>query len=288
MPAQLDIPGEGAGPVIILSYLYSGAQSVQASLAERTNLARTVGTGILPMCEIAAAAWARIVNHSGNTMSQLATSSIRALVSAQLTVILAGAGGRRWCELVIAPPSAARVFLQIVPSTRFVCVYRACPEVISAAITAHPWGLDNPAMAQFVALYPGNSVAATAGYWASATERLLAFEAACPQSTVRVRYEDVIADEHGLDRTRSALGLYERAGPGHSPEIPEIPGQDAPADAGQHGGHLQVPTDMIPGELRKRIDELHARLDYPASFHGSGVRQVPQGAAMVGDARYKK
>jgi protein-tyrosine sulfotransferase len=268
MQAQLDIPGERAGPVIILSYLYSGAQSVQASLAERTNLARTVGTGILPMCEMAAAAWARIANHPGETMSQLAISSIRTLVNTQLTIILAGAGGRRWCELVIAPVSTARTFLQIVPSARFICVYRACQEVISAAITAHPWGLDDPATAHFVALYPGNSVAAIAGYWASATERLLAFEAAYPQFTARVRYEDVVADRHGLDKVRSALGLHEQAGLGLSPKLP---GQDAPADAGRHGERLQVPTEMIPDELRTRIDELHARLNYPASFHESGL-----------------
>lgn len=281
MLAQPEIPSESAGPVIILSCLYSGAQSVQASLAERTNLARTVGTGILPMCEMAATTWARIASHPGDAMSQVAKSSIRALVNTQLTVILAGTGARRWCELVIAPVSAARTFLQILPSARFVCVYRACPEVISAAITAHPWGLDNPALAQFAALYPGNSVAAIAGYWVSATERLLAFEAAYPQFTFRVRYEDVIADEHGLDRVRSALGLRKQAG---SVLFPEIPGQAAPTDAaGQQGEHQQVPTDMIPDELRNLIDELHARLGYPDSFHGSGVRQVPPSAAIMGN-----
>jgi protein-tyrosine sulfotransferase len=266
MPTQSTAPGNGAGPVIILSYLHSGAEFVQEYLTEGTDLAPTVGTGILPMCEMAAAAWARISNRPGNSMSQLAKSSIRALVSIQLGFILASAGGRRWCEIVNSPPSTAQAFLQIVPSARFVCVHRACMEVISGAIAAHPWGLDNPAMTQFAASYPGNSVAAIAAYWISATRRLITFEAAHPQLTLRVRYEDVVADEHGLDPVRSALDLHETRTGGLSAKIPN---RNASAGAEQRVVHPQVPTTMIPERLRKQIVELHAQLKYPENLHDS-------------------
>lgn len=265
MSAKLNVPDGGAGPVIVLSYLHSGAQFVQDALAEDTELVCTAGTGILLQCQTAAAAWARISNHTDDTMSPLAMSSIRALVSTQLTVILADAGRPRWCELVIASPSAVQTFLQVVPSARCVCVHRACSEVVSAAIAAHPWGLASPALARFVIRYPGNSVAAAAAYWLFATERLLAFEARHPRSAVRVRYEDVVADEHELDIVRSALDLNRHTIPRVAQTVPR---RLNPAGTEQDAEALQLPADMIPDELRKRIDSLHAQLGYPASPHG--------------------
>jgi hypothetical protein len=55
--------------------------------------------------------------------------------------------------------------------------------VISAAITAAPWGLAGPRLSPFIFDYPGNSVAAMAVYWVTATEKLLAFQAASPQAS---------------------------------------------------------------------------------------------------------
>ncbi len=159
-------------------------------------------------------------------------------------------------------PAAVRAFLQIVPSARFVCVHRACLSVVSAAVAAHPWGLDRPAMARFAARYPGNSVAAMASYWVFVTERLLAFEAACPRSAIRARYEDALAEGPGLSSIRATLDVEERGGRGPWPEMSE------PAGADRQDQPLQVPVDMIPEELRPRIDGLHAELGYPASLHG--------------------
>src|SRR5438128_3986981 len=178
-------------PVILLSYAHSGAAAVQRFLAEGTDLACTQGTGILPLCEVAAASWAQVDRRPGKAMSQLAVSSTRALVSVQLTVMLAASGKRRWCELATSPPSAAEAFLQIFPSTRVICVHRRCADVIAAAAKAQPWGLAGSAMAAYAFNYPGNSLAAIAAYWVSVTERLLAFEAAHPHATIRLRHEDV-------------------------------------------------------------------------------------------------
>lgn len=290
MPAKpdvrsADVRSEGNGPVIILSYLYSGAQFVQNSLAEDTNLACTTGTGVLPQCETTAAAWARISDRMDDAMSPLALSSIRALVSTQLTAILANTGRRRWCELVIAAPSAVQTFMQIVPSARCVCVHRACNGVISDAIAAHPWGLASPALTRFASRHPGNSVAAVAAYWVAVTERLLAFEERYPRFAIRVRYEDVVADQHELDTVRSALDLHRQTTPRLAQPIGERidPAQRAgpaetagPAERAERAettetaGALQVPADMIPDDLRKRIDGLHSQLGYPPRAHPAG------------------
>jgi hypothetical protein len=252
-------------PVVILSYAHSGARLIQQALSDGTDLACTAGTGILPLCEAAAATWAQIDNRPGKTMSQLAISSIRVLASTQVaTILAASAGKRRWCELAVSASSGAQTFLQIFPAARFVCVHRACAEVICAAIAAQPWGLVGPAMSPFTASYPGNSVAAAAAYWALATERLLAFEAANPEATSLVRYEDVISNAHrALGRVRSSLNLHQQA---HQQPLPTLPERIELAAAGKDHGDLEVPVDMIPAELRKRVDHLLARLGYPPAM----------------------
>jgi hypothetical protein len=251
-----------AAPVIVLSYGHSGAHLIQRALADGTDLACTEATGILPLCDVAAATWARVDGRPAAALSQLARSSIRALVTVQLSVLLTAASGRRrWCELATSPPSAAQAFLQVFPAAQVVCVHRACTEVISAAIRAQRWGLGAPGMSRFAASYPGNNVAAVAAYWASATEQLLAFEAASPRSTSRVRYEDVLADtDCALNSIRAALHLNQSGQQRPGLGIPEPPGRAA-EDGGD--GNWQVPVDWIPAELRRRVDDLHGELGYP-------------------------
>jgi len=247
-----------AAPVIILSYGYSGAEHIQQALSGGTDLACTAGTGILPVCEMAATAWARVVARPGGGLSALARSSIRTLVSTQITCLLSAAGKRRWCELATATPQAAQTFLQIMPESRFVCVHRACPGVIAAAITAEPWGLTSLGLSAFTLAYPGNSAAAMAAYWAAVTEQLMAFQAAHPQSSSLVRYEDMIADaDHALAGVRSSLGL-DPAHPG-----PGGPGPDVAQPPENDRDRGPVPVHLIPAALRQRVDQLHAKLGYP-------------------------
>jgi hypothetical protein len=133
--------------------------------------------------------------------------------------------------------------------------------VIGAAITAQPWGLGRSAMWWFTASYPGNSVAAVAAYWVSVTDQLLAFEATNPQATIRLRYEDVAADaERALKGVRSSLHLKQHT---HLRTWPGLAELSPPARESQKQEHLQVPIEMIPADLRKRIDDLHAQLGYP-------------------------
>ncbi len=254
--------GSPAAPVVILSYAYSGADLVQQALAEGTHLACTAATGILPLCEMAAATWGQIDDRPGQARSRLALSSIRTMVTTQIATILAATDGmRRWCELATSAPSAAETFLQIFPATRFVCVHRACTSMMSAAVTAQPWGLVSPVISQFTVGYPGNNIAAVAAYWTTATERLLTFEAAHPQAASRVRHEDVVADpSQALDTIRSSLRLNQQASPRL---LPSFPCRSEPVREDQDDREPQVPTDLIPVTLRKTITDLHAQLGYP-------------------------
>jgi len=245
------------GPVIVLSCAYAGAGQVQSALAAGSELACTSGTGIIPLCAAAADAWRRVEDMPGAAMSPLAIATIRGLVTAQITAILADSGQTRWCELATAAPGAAEVFLQLFPHTRFICVYRRCLEVAGAAVRANPWGLQGQGLAPYLLTYPGNSVAALASYWAYSAEQLIEFEQAHREVTHRVRYEDVTAyPDHTLAPVRVTLGL---AGTAH----PEPPRWLTEPGAPPTDPQAEAPAEMIPEPLRERISHLHAELGYP-------------------------
>jgi hypothetical protein len=248
--------GSEDGPVILLSSAYSGAQRVQDLLAAGTGLACTTATGIIPLCLAAAESWRRVEGRQGPAMSQLAAASIRNLISAQVTTMLAGAGKKRWCELAMTDQSAAQQFLHLVPNAVFICVHRGCLDVIRAGVAASPWGLHGPRLVPYLLSYPGNSVAALAAYWTTCTEELLAFEQANPQITHRVRYEDTTGEpSEALAALRTWLRLHDD----HGITFPERIDHTEPGDAPES----EVPVEMIPPPLHQRVSHLHAELGYP-------------------------
>ena len=249
----------GNSPVIVLSYPYSGAALVQEVLAAGAGLACTAGTGILPVCEVAAEAWRRVEGSGGQVLSPLAVSTIRGMVTAQISIILAGHGQRRWCELATLAPAAVVPFLQAFPAAGIVCVHRRSVDVIRAGIRANPWGLQGYGIVPYLMAHPGNSVAALAAQWARSAEELLAFQAGHPSSTHRVRYEDV-AESRGsaLAEIRGYLGLPPEPLVSALPSRPDV----LASGAEQAAAEPQVPVNMIPTPLRERITRLHAELGY--------------------------
>jgi hypothetical protein len=245
----------GTSPVVVLSYAHSGAQQLQDLLAADTTLACTRGTGIIPQCATAAQAWQQVESR-GQLMSRLAVCTVRAMVTVQVTMILASTGKARWCEFTTAAPQALQPFLQIVPHAAVLCVYRRCPDVITAIVQASPWGLRSPALMPYLLSYPGNNVAATAAYWANQTDELLTFEKGNATHTRRIRLEDITADPvTALTALRDWLKLSPASPPG-LPQRPSSP-QQAPLSP-----FAEIPTEMIPATLHQRINRLHAELGY--------------------------
>jgi Sulfotransferase family len=243
-----------AGPVILLSYAYSGAQEVQDALAAGTELGCTSGTGIIPQCEVAAQTWRQVEGHDRQAMSRLALATVRDLVTAQLTVILARTGKTRWCELATASPGMTEPFVQAFPGTAFVCVHRHCLDVVRAGVEASRWGLRGHGLAPYALSYPGNSAAALAAYWADSTQGLLAFEQANPDRAMRIRYEDVVSGPaEALTAARVWLGIKDS----RSATFPEPEVRMPPSSA------AEVPAEMIPGPLLRRLSQMQADLGYP-------------------------
>lgn len=245
----------------MLTFGHSGVRSLESILATRPSLACTSGTGILPLCAQATATWQRL-EQNPTRMSAMAASSIRALASTMIACTLAAVGGSRWCEVTTAPASADP-FARLFPNTQFICFHRACDQVISDITQASRWGLDSVGIADFAAMYPGNSVAAVAAYWLANTNALLDFETAHPGQSLRVRHEDLtVSTTTTASSILQFLGLNE-----HQPAPPDLPVQarDIAMAAGLPGTGTdqEIPVEFLPSPMLDRINSLQARLGYP-------------------------
>lgn len=250
-------PGADRATVIVLTYRHAGAERLRSLLTMHPDLTCTDGTGLLPLCEQAAATWRGVEGRTDARLSRLAASSIRALTMPIITTVLARQGGRRWCDFVTAPPRAAETFLQLYPQTRFLVLHRSCADVVDAAIHAGPWGLAGPECAPFTAAHPASAVAALTAYWTAFTAPLIAFEESHPDVCRRIRYEDFADDPYAAD-------LFEFLG--IKAPMPGLADPESPDDANSSPGRVDrapFPTDRVPAPLLAQADNLARKLGYP-------------------------
>lgn len=263
-PADLPAGHDGrrrADPVIVLTYGHAGARHLQQLLQDQPELAATSGTGLLAVCNAAATAWREAEQRPEGMLSPLAKTSIRALASAMMVSITTRAGRPRWFETATAEPSAAETFLDLFPGTRFVCMHRACEDVIYATLQARPWGLAGQVYAAYTVSYPGSTLAALAAWWVGHAGPILEFEREHPEACMRLRYEDLAADSARTGREiREFLDLKQEAR-----ALPELSGdpQQPLARADAPGCGAGLPAGQIPAGLLAQVNELHGRLGYP-------------------------
>jgi len=252
-PAGPAAPADHASraPVIVLAPAYCGASTLRSMLEGHPDLACTSGTGLLPLCEQAMATWRNADRRPSGSPSSLACTTTRALATSLITSILVREGGRRWCEVAAVNPEAAGTFLHLYPGTRFLCLYRACPGVIRAALDASPWGITDPVLAPFTSRYPASTVASLTAYWVMHAAALLAFEREHPQSCLRVRFEDLARDPQAGERITAFLGLTDthgRATPAGHNEPEPAPPDTGPAPA--------PPDHLMPPALLAQANDL--------------------------------
>lgn len=267
----------GAGPVVVLSYPFAGAELLTGVLSASSSLACTSGTGLIPLCHAALACWQQADDRAGPPPA-LAIKTVRILVGTMVTTIQARVGGVRWCETALAHPAAAGSFLQVFPSTVVVCVYRDLPGVLADGLRAYPWGLGGSPFWSHSAGHPGNSVATIAQYWAASSEALLDFEAKHSSSCLRVKHEDLAATPvAAVTRILSHLRLdagdvaaipaqaEATARPAAAPDV-GVTGQDVAAYAAE----TPLPAELIPPGLLGRISRIQTELGYDALVKGKG------------------
>jgi len=255
--------GTATAPVVVLTYGFAGVRHLQEMLDRVPSLACTTGTGILSACHQAAIAWERIEDRVGEPPSRLAAASLRALASSMLTTIATQTGRRRWCETANADPEVAATFLGLFPATRFICLHRACPDVVYAVTRSSPWGLAGQTFAAYTVTHPRSTAAAVAAWWASHASSILDFERAHPQACLRVRYEDLVLERGptaaairafiGLDPDPGTAGWLTEG----EPSAPRPEAADAP------GCGSDFPAGQLPPPLADWVNALHEQLDYP-------------------------
>jgi hypothetical protein len=266
-PAKPPRPA-GGPPIVVLSYAFAGADLLTEALSVSRSLACTSGTGLIPLCHAALATWQQADDRSGPP-SALAIKSVRALAGAMMVAIQARTGAARWCETALAQPAAADSFLQVFPSTAFVCVHRDLPGVLADGLAAHPWGLGSSPFWPHSARYPGNSVAAIAAWWAAAARSLLDFEARHPTSCTRAHHQHIATDP-GAAAARIISRLHLDAGEIAAVRAPAEAAAGSAASMPAAAGHRAqasqprpaAPGQLIPPELRPAISRIQAELGY--------------------------
>jgi hypothetical protein len=264
--------GGGRGPVIVLSYPGADIASLQDLLKRSRSLCCTTGTGILPLCELAAATWRRVENRDG-PLTGLALASIRTLANSMITMTQARLGGAIWCEAAFASPASATVFLDAYPGARALCLHRDCAAVMRAVALANPWGVADTPYAGFAARYPANVAATLAAYWAARTDELLQFETAHPDRCLRVRREDLASQPASTARAVSEFLSIETP-PGATPVPPgRWPQASGPPDSALSAsgamtspgrGMSESPAGHLPGPLLDLVNGLQEQLGYEA------------------------
>lgn len=239
-----------SGHIVVLSYLHGGGEQVQQKLSDDA-IALTTATGLLAECATVARTWKRIEGGLPSGDSKMALATIRSLISAQLAVLLAHAGKRRWCELATVDADAVLTFCRVYPTARVVCVHRSFAEFARTAIATNPWGFPPSVLSSYLASFGGNTLAALASYWVDRTDGLLRLEELGPTVVRRLFAEHVEADVASL-RTWLGLGT-------------SVPGQSLASESRtsqfrQMVTDLEVPVEFIPGQLLERIEQLQKAL----------------------------
>ena len=185
-------------------------------------------------------------------------------------------GKSMWVDKSLASVLYADILAKVYPEGRFICLYRQCADTVASLNEASVWSYESFGVLPFVQARPTNLVRALTEYWADRVMLLQQFEQAHPDSTLRVRYEDLVAHpDRTVGRVLAFLGVLadESAVAAaialQSAETAVMPGDTktrfiSGIDASSVGRGWSVPFDMLNPDLRRQVDDLSEELGYPA------------------------
>lgn len=122
----------------------------------------------------------------------------RRIVDDLFRAYCASKGKRRWCEKTPRNLHQLATLHAVFPDAKHICLYRHCLDAVHSTIWLFgeaPRGLE-----EYRQKNGGNTVASYIERWCDRTDMLLAFEAQNASASVRVRYEDLVADPAGVLR----------------------------------------------------------------------------------------
>jgi hypothetical protein len=161
---------------------------------------------------------------------------------------------------------------QVFPNARYVLAFRHVMDTVASGIEASPWGFQAYGYAPYVHVSPANTVAALAKYWLDHVDQALAWETQHPETCLRVRYEDLVANPETTVReiqdflaVRNDISVLQRAfdrEPARGPGDYKIEYTTA-VHSTSVGHGKRVPVGMLPPPLLSAINEKLEALGYP-------------------------
>jgi protein-tyrosine sulfotransferase len=273
------LPDPNRSPVFILTASRSGSTLLRFILDSHPDFACPPETGLGSTCSqlagtlgILDGVGSRQLHVTAGAPPEGILVAVRAVIDDAFGHYLQHRGKRRWCDKSLDSYQFADLLAELYPEAKFLCLYRHCMDVIASGVETCPWGLHRYGFDQFVAMNPGNSVAAIGSYWLSCVQEIMAFEEKNPGSCHRVRYEDLVtAPEETAAAIFSFLGAEQARGIAdacfRSPHDSQGPGDEkiwftsevSPASIGRG---VSVPVGALHPPLREAMNQALANLGY--------------------------
>jgi hypothetical protein len=287
--AQASLPD----PVFVICHARSGSTLVRFLLDAHPELSCPPETNLPVLCSQLATVWSLIEgaplspkrDDAPPEIPAPAINGVRATVDSMLGPYLVRRGKRRYCDKSLGTARFARLLRRVYPNTRFICLYRHPMDVIASGIEACPWGLSGYGFDAYSASAPGNAVLALAQFWVDNATAITAVEEEFPEASLRVRYEDLVADAEG---TAGRIFGFLDAAP-----VPGISAACFSADRdyfgpGDHkiwctsrisadsvGRGWAVPSAMLPPQAIAEVNSLAEKLGYLPVDGGWGSSEAP-------------
>lgn len=266
-----------AAPTFLVSTARSGSTLLRWLLDSHPDLACPGETDLAGLV----AGYVRTAGRLGNPGGSGATTDgVRRLVDDLMGRYLHPVGKRKWVDKSITSALHLDLLGTVWPEARFVFLYRHCMDVVASGLEAQPWGLSDYGFADFAQASPTDHVAALAGYWRDRTTRMVQGERRLRDRSVRLRYEDLVADPDG-----ALTAVWDLLGVAPVPGLPRDafaqPHDGAgPADykvwqtetvhQGSVGRGARIPADRVTGRMREAVNELLVELGYRPVDDGWG------------------
>ena len=290
---RLDGGGQGMDPVFVLCMGRSGSTLLRLVLDTHPDLACPPETNIPALCSQLAVVWSLIEGaplslqrgDAPPAIPEAAIGGIRQTMDLMTAPYLARRGKKLYCDKSLGTAVYANLLLRVYPGARFICLYRHPMDMISSGLEACPWGLNGYGFDRYIADSPGNAVMALARYWLDGATAIAAFEEKHPDSSHRVRYEDMVGDPE-----RVAAGIFDFIGVGPVPGIGKAVfsrehERFGPADhkiwytsaisQGSVGRSDSLPVGLIPPQVLEPMNGLLDRLGYVQVDESWGTADTP-------------
>jgi hypothetical protein len=220
----------------------------------------------------------------------------RETVDAIMADYLRRVGKSRWCDkssAIYHLPLLRNVF----PDAKFICLYRNCMDVVHSGLEVSRLGFGGYGFLKHIARRLDNTVGAMVDYWCDLTKEIYSFEQANPQTTYRLRYEDLVFNPDAtIPPLLEFLGV--QPVPGLSQSVFKVPHEHGPGDPNvaysrnihsrSVGKGSTISIRNLPTADLERANALLQLLDYApidANWDSQPSPYVPVGSsAASGDA----